>query len=174
LKGFLLILMSTALLNTVFAQSTAHFPEVKSSNLEGRTFQMPGDFEGDRNLLLIAFEREQQSQIDTWLREMKRFEEIDPHLHYYELPTISKLNGLTRWFINSGMRRGIPDKNARARTITLYIDKQPFNDALQIQSEKTIYAILIDRQGKVLWRAEGTFDESKGQSLREFLLKQSR
>ena len=81
------------------------------------------------------------------------------------------MNAFTRWFIDNGMRRGIPDKQARKRTITLYIDKKPFEDALQIPSEKTIYAILIDRQGKVLWRSEGTFDEHKGTGLREELLR---
>lgn len=79
------------------------------------------------------------------------------------------MNPLTRWFIDSGMRRGIPDPNARARTITLYIDKKPFEQALQLPTEKTVYALLVDRSGKVLWRAEGLFDESKANSLREAL-----
>lgn len=60
--------------NPVFA----HFPELKASNLEGRSFALPADFEGERNLLLIAFQREQQQQIDTWLKEMKRFEGRTP------------------------------------------------------------------------------------------------
>jgi hypothetical protein len=147
----------------------ARFPELKAWNLEGRAFSLPADFEGERNLLLIAFQRNQQEQLDTWLKEMKRFEEIDPGLHYYELPTIEKMNSLTRWFIDSGMRRGIPDRNARARTITLYIDKKPFEQALQLPTEKTVYALLVDRSGKVLWRTEGVFDENKANSLREAL-----
>ena len=69
-----------------------HFPSVKASNLEKRDFNLPADFEGERNLLLVAFEREQQKDVDTWLREMKRFEEIDPGFHYYELPTIQRPN----------------------------------------------------------------------------------
>ncbi len=161
--------MAAILLGTAVAESPGHFPKVESSNLEGRVFHMPGDFEGTHNLLLIAFERHQQSDLDTWLHEMKRFEEIDSGFRYYELPTISKMNPVARWFINGGMRRGIPDKKARERTITLYIDKQPFEEALQIDSEKTVYAILVDREGNVLWRADGTYDETKGESLRQFL-----
>jgi len=169
-----LTLMSAVFLATALAQSPAHFPELQSSNLQGRLFHMPGDFEGARNLLLIAFERHQQSNLDTWLHEMKRFEEIDPQFRYYELPTISRMNPVTRWFINSGMRRGIPDKKARERTITLYIDKKPFENALEIHSEKTVYAILVDREGNVLWRADGDFDEAKGESLRRYLTQSSK
>jgi hypothetical protein len=130
---------------------------------------LPTDFEGDRNLLLVAFEREQQKDVDTWLREMKRFEELDPGFHYYELPTIQRPNAFTRWFIDTGMRRAIPDRKARERTITLYLDKKPFCDALLIRDQKKIYQFLVDRNGRVLWRSEGLFDESKGASLRSAL-----
>ena len=147
----------------------AHFPSVKASNLERRDFSLPAGFEGDRNLLLVAFEREQQKDVDTWLREMKRFEELDPGFHYYELPTIQRPNAFLRWFIDTGMRRGIPDRKARERTITLYLDKKPFCDALLISDQKKIYQFLVDRNGKVLWRSEGLFDETKGASLRSAL-----
>ena len=90
---------------------------------------------------------------------------------YYELPTIDKLNPVARWFINSGMRRGIPDANARARTITLYLDKPSFRKALDLPDEKQIYALLVDRSGCVLWRAEGDFDEAKAAGLEEALRK---
>jgi hypothetical protein len=154
----------------VLDQSTeARFPNVTASNLERHEFNLPADFEGERNLLLVAFERDQQKDVDTWLREMKRFEELDPGFHYYELPTIERPNVLMRWFIDSGMRRGIPDRKARERTITLYLEKQPFLDALHITDQKEIYTFLVDRQGKVLWSSEGVFDETKGASLRSAL-----
>ena len=166
-----MILVSSALAGDAKlpSQTPAKFPELKASNLESREFNLPHDFGGERNLVLIAFQREQQEQLDTWLKEMNRFQEADPGFQYYELPTIDKLNPLMRWFIDTGMRRGIPDKNARARTITLYIDKKPFAESLQLPTEKTVYALLVDRSGNVLWRAEGTFDEAKGVSLRQAL-----
>jgi len=147
----------------------ARFPRLIASNLEKRTFTLPDDFEGSRNLLLVAFQREQQQQVDTWLREMKQFEELDPEFRYYELPTIQSPNRLVRWFIDTGMRRGIPDKKARSRTITLYIDKKPFLKALGITDESRIYCFLVNRSGQVLWRAEGRFDDAKAVSLRECL-----
>jgi hypothetical protein len=147
-----------------------HFPTLTASNLEKRSFNLPTDFEGDNNLLLVAFEREQQKDVDTWLREMKRFENLNQGLgrlnfQYYELPTIERPMALTRWFIDSGMRRGIPDRNARERTITLYLDKKPFCEALLIDDQKTIYEFLVNRNGDVLWRSQGIFDEAKAASL---------
>lgn len=150
------------------AAPEGNFPRLSASNLEGETLRLPEGFAGDRNLLLIAFQRDQQKNVDTWLHEMKRFQS-SPSFQYYELPTIDRLNPVARWFINNGMRRGIPDHNARARTITLFLDKPSFRKALSIPDEKRISAILIDRSGQVLWRAEGDFDEAKAASLQRVL-----
>ena len=147
------------------------FPALESETLEKQAVHLPHDFQGQRNLLLIAFEREQQKDIDTWLTQMQPYEDIDKRFRYYEIPTIEKMNHLMRWFINSGMRHGIPDKKARERTVTLYIDKQSFKKSLQIPDEKKIYAILVDRSGKILWRAAGPYDEPNGKRLQEFLEK---
>jgi len=146
-----------------------HFPVVHASNLEKQEFTLPADFEGSSNLVLVAFEREQQKNIDTWLHEMKRFEDLYPNFRYYELPTIERPNAFVRWFIDNGMRRGIPDRKARQRTITLYVEKKQFCEALAISNQKQIYAFLVDRKGNVLWRAEGDFDEAKGASLNSAL-----
>ena len=111
--------------------------------------------------------------MDTWLHEMKRFES-SPGFKYYELPTIDRLNPIFRWFINSGMRRGIADRNARSRTITLYLDKPSFRNALHLPDESHIYALLVDRSGRVLWRVEGDFDEAKASSLQRALARGDR
>ena len=91
---------------------------------------------------------------------MKRFES-SPGFHYYELPTISKLNPIARWFINRGMRGGIPDPEARARTITLYLDKTEFKKALKLPDESQIYALLVDRMGGYIGAQKGTLTKPR-------------
>ncbi len=145
------------------------FPPVQGSNLERRQFRLPDDFEGERNLVLIAFQREQQFDVDTWTTPIKGLLERYPELRFYELPTIKRGNPLFRFWLDTAMRAGIPDQTAREQTITLYLDKEAFRSALNLPSEETIYALLVDRQGRVLWRAEGPFTEEKGRDLEQFL-----
>lgn len=179
LQNFVMsLLLASIVAMTLQAQqpvtaSQGSFPPLKSETLEKQAVQLPQDFQGERNLLLIAFLREQQKDIDTWLAQMKRYEDIDKGFRYYEIPTIEKMNPLMRWFINTGMRHGIPDKKARERTITLYIDKEPFKESIKITDEKKIYAVVVDRSGNVLWRVTGPYDEANGKSLQEFLEKAS-
>jgi hypothetical protein len=74
---------------------------------------------------------------------------------------------LARWWLDDAMRAGIPDPEARAATITLYLDKRAFRTALALPSEETIYALLVDRAGRVLWRAEGGWTEEKGHAIQQ-------
>jgi len=43
------------------------FPSVTGSNLQRRKLDLPEGFEGELNLVLIAFQQWQQSQVDTWI-----------------------------------------------------------------------------------------------------------
>jgi hypothetical protein len=145
------------------------FPLTRGENLEGRVFTLPAGLEGAYNLLFIAFQRDQQTDIDSWLPFVKQLVKEYPALAYYELPTIYRGNPLFRWWLNTSMHMGIPDKKAREATITLYLDKQAFRKALDIPDEDHIYVLLVNRKGEVLWRVEGPFKEEKGRDLKHAL-----
>ena len=137
--------------------STSHFPSVTGRSLTGRTFQLPGDFEGERNVVLVAFKRHQQEDVDTWTPHLRPLVARDSRLRVYELPTLGRGYRLMRGMIDGGMRRGIPDSAVRAATITLYINKRPFRDTLGIADENRIHVLLVDRSGRILWRAAGPY-----------------
>lgn len=141
------------------------FPTVSGKNLERNSFQVPGDLDGALNVLLIAFQRWHQSLVDTWVPFLQQIEEEHGAVRYYELPTIQQMNPFSRIFINEGMRAGIPDPTARERTITLYLDKEAFREALDLPHEEDIFVLLVDRKGQVLWRASGGLTSEKAESL---------
>jgi hypothetical protein len=142
------------------------FPSVTGSNLQRKTLALPQDFEGELNLVFVAFQRWHQTEVDTWIPFSRQLEASHAQLRYYELPTIEQRGVLGRTMINEGMRAGIADPVARKRTITLYLDKGTFREALQLPNEDHIYALLLDPQGQILWQAEGSFTPEKGEALR--------
>jgi hypothetical protein len=138
---------------------------VTGSNLHRKRIHLPQGFLGERNLVFVAFQQWQQSQVDAWIPFAQQLEANHPDTRYYELPTIRPLNILARTFINEGMRAGIPDPLARERTITLYVDKESFRRALELPDEDDILVLLLDREGIILWRTDGTFTPDKGEDL---------
>ncbi len=153
----------------VAPDSTRLFPRVEGSNLEGRRFVLPADFEGELNLVFVAFRREQQADVDSWLPFIKDRKLSERGVRVYELPTLNRSYRIMRRMIDGGMARGIPERATREATITLYIDKGPFKRALQIDSEDRIIAVMVNKAGVVLWRVDGAFSELSGERLMEFL-----
>lgn len=141
------------------------FPEVEGANLEKQDFRLPEDFEGEANLVFLAFRRPQQAEFESWLPFAKELVESHRGLRFYQLPIISIRGGMARYFINEGMRRGIPDQKAREVTITLYLEKEPFLQALDIPDEDSIYILLVGKEGRIHWRAMGSMTEESAAGL---------
>ncbi|MBN2044233.1 MAG: hypothetical protein JW757_04360 [Anaerolineales bacterium] len=150
-----------------------HFPVVSGNNLNRETFEFPRDFSGDLNLVIIPFQQKQQAIVNTWIPFAQEVEGAFPGFIYYELPTIYELPTLSRTFINEGMRAGIPDETTRQRTITLYLDKESFKEALDIQTENEVHLFLIDKDGEILWSGTGEYTPEKAESLLNYLRSRS-
>ena len=65
-----------------------HFPSVTRTNLARQALEFPRQFEGERNLVFVAFLQSQQTIINTWLPFAQELEATTPNLAYYELPVI--------------------------------------------------------------------------------------
>lgn len=118
----------------------------------------------------MPFLQSQQPVVDTWVPFAQDAEAAFPGVVYYELPTINNMPGLARTFINEGMRAGIPDQTSRERTVTLYIDMAKFMGATGITGRDEVHTLLVNRDGDILWRTTGTFDEEKGDGLKAAIL----
>lgn len=141
------------------------FPTVKSANLEGRRYTLPRDLEGELNVLLIPFQRWHQELVDTWTPGLRALMARFPTLRYYELPTLPPMNPIYRMSLDLGMKMGIPDRDAREATITLYLDKERFRQSLAIADETTVTVLLVTRDGAIHWRTTGVWTEEAGQAL---------
>lgn len=144
-----------------------HFPTVSGFNLDREEFEFPRDFAGELNLLFVPFLQRQQLTVNTWVPFAQTLEATYPGVVYYELPTIDRRPMLSRTFINEGMRAGIPDQTARERTVTLYIDTAQFMRTTEIAGKNDVHILLVNRDGDIIWRTTGNFDEAKGAALQQ-------
>ncbi|MBY8997945.1 MAG: hypothetical protein KGD60_09445 [Candidatus Thorarchaeota archaeon] len=150
---------------------TKNFPDVTGNNLNGDNIRIPSQLKGEVNVLLVPFQMWQQGLVNSWVPFLEHLMENNPHFDFYELPTIRKMNFFIKRMIDGGMRGGIPSRDTRGRTITLYIDKKPFKDALEIPTEDTLYLYLVDKEGTILWEESGELSDEKATSLENALVK---
>ncbi len=145
------------------------FPEVEGTNLDGQEFVLPRVFEGKLNIVFVAFQREQQLAVNTWLPTATLLEDLHKGLRYYELPIHSCINPIVRWFLNRAMRVGIRYPGSREKTIALYINKDLFRKALDISGEDNIHILVLNEEAQVVWHSQGSCDAEKAKNLSDFI-----
>jgi hypothetical protein len=130
------------------------FPHITSQSLAGNTVTLPDDVMGKVTLIAIAFERNAQAMIDSWIKEVEsEFE--DDKIWIFEIPMIdSPIWRPMRAIIDSGMRGGIP-RHKHGHVITYYGDSTTFRSLLGMEDRSLAYIYLLDDEGIIRWEGEG-------------------
>lgn len=139
-------------------------PELRGEYLSGRKAFLPKDTSGRAALLLFGFTYQSRFAVEAWTKRFRKDFEKNPQVTFYEIPMISVMARLGKWFIDGGMRRGTP-KADYENVITVYGGTEPWKQRLGVKGEDSAYLVVIDQKGKVVWRHSGLFDETSYQSL---------
>jgi hypothetical protein len=134
-------------------------PAVTGKDLNGKPWRAPADFPADRTLVILGYEQEQQAAIDTWTAGMGLTKPGNT-LPWIEMPVIDEPGMVMRWVIDSGMQRGIPDKDARSHVWTAYTDRKAFLKSCGIDSVKEIHVLVVARDGAILAMESGRHSDA--------------
>lgn len=151
--------------NAAPAATTVSFPQLAARDLGGRDVALPAGLPGERNVVLIAFRRDQQQLVDSWVPRLEQRAAADPGLRFVELPALELQWEPARQAIDGGMAAAIRDQAARRRTLTVYTDLRRVTVPLGIDDRSTIWLCLVDRAGRVAWRGSGGLDPATAAAL---------
>lgn len=135
------------------------FPQIRARNLEGLDVDLPAAFSGECNIVAVAFQRNHQTLVDSWVPWFEQQAAVDSGLRFYELPTIGRIWAPVRRFIDGGMAAAIREPMILQRTFTIYGDVDRVTRPLGIEDRSTVSMLCVDRSGQVLWRGSGGYSE---------------
>lgn len=145
----------------------AVLPTVTAYTLDRAKVTLPKDFAAPLNLLILSFERDQQSIVEGWIPVLTPGEKTQT----WVLPISARESGLYRWWLNASLRGNLPPTLPRRYWVPLYLNKTQFLRSLQVSSEKEVVLLLTDKTGHVLWRTAGPVTDSKKAALSSFVIK---
>ncbi len=144
------------------------FPALAAETLNGDAFTIPADLVGEPQLVLVAFYREHQPDLNRLFPLLAELGKEYSNLKYIEFPVIERLSSAGRWFTDTGMRAGIRDRETRARVVTLYVDRAEWLRATGLIDASRPYVVLTNSSGEVL-RAIPSAELRDLASLRSFI-----
>ena len=142
------------------------FPRLTARDLEGRSVEIPAGLGAALNLVVLAFEREHQRPVESWLRHLADLEREFPGLEAWQVVALSRSYRLFRGAIDNAMRKGIADEPARRHTLVAYLDLHDLQRDLGLRDTADIRLYLLDGKGNVRWQGVGSFGEATLDSLR--------
>ena len=139
-------------------------PSVVGQSLDGASVRLPEDLAGAPAVLLVAYRRQTQRDVDLWRGLIER---EAPEVRWLEVPTIASpvWRPLAGW-IDGGMRGGVP-RDLWGNVVTLYRDARALREFLGDRGGYTTHVVVLDAAGTVVWLdAEGFTEEGAAGLLR--------
>ena len=124
---------------------------------------LPDGLNGEFNLLLVGYGPWHWWQFDSWLPFVRRLEGAFRQFRFYIVPVIE----FGRMQIPTA---DLPTQVSGTRVLTIDSDHRRLREWLDIISELNISALLVKRDGTILWRESGVWTTDKADSLDSVLL----
>ncbi|MFT4192133.1 MAG: hypothetical protein QM617_11510 [Comamonas sp.] len=144
-----------------------HLPRVAAADLNKRQLAFPEDLPAERTLVFVSFMRGQNVDVSHWIEGMG-LNEQSPGA-WMRLRVFDVAASRNRDDIEHHLQATYTTPDSRATVVPLFTDREAFASALGLPSQKHVYAIVINRQGHVLARAEGLYSKEKAAALMERL-----
>jgi hypothetical protein len=153
------------------AKVMGRMPSFMARTLSHQAVAIPEDLPAERTLALITFRGASQAQVDGWVHGLKLGS--DSTIAWMRMPVLNDPgNSAGRSAIETKLLRKYPAESERARLVPVFTDRDQFVRSAGLSGTDHVYAVVVNRQGDVLARAEGAFDAGKAGNLRETLLHQ--
>ena len=136
-------------------------PDLSAVDLVGTERTLPGALGGQVNLLIMAFERNQDDVVATWREAAARLRVESPSLDYYGVPVLPRGLSWMRSLIASGLRDDYPSRQDQEHVLMVFTSGSRLRTALGVGRGEGVRAVLVDDAGVVLWWSQGPADGAR-------------
>jgi hypothetical protein len=144
-----------------------NIPRIESTDLNKKSIVWPDDLPNGKTILIVGFDSKQQPNIDSWVSGLRLNKANAPS--WYEIPLIDDPGAIGRWFINSGMRSGIPGVTTRSHVVTVYGDKAKIMRTMGISGETLVHVLVVNQKGEILTRVSGDYSADSAKRINTVL-----
>ncbi|MDQ3191170.1 MAG: mitochondrial ATPase complex subunit ATP10 [Bacteroidota bacterium] len=176
-----LILLSFFILSTTisFAQSDVIgklFPSITAETLTDKQVMIPEDSKGKYTIIGMAYSRDAESDLKTWLNPAyNKFiaktglldMEIDVNLYF--IPMFTGTNIPIAGKAKKSLQEDT-DKEFYPHVLFYKGELKTYKKALEFDKKDTGYFFLLDRDGKIVWATSGRFTQKKMDALEDIII----
>jgi len=148
-------------------------PSFSGKLLSGRSLALPDDLRGDLGLLIVTWDYAALDEVMQWTRETMERYGLLPGMQVYQIAMVSGVGPVLRQAIDRALRQRAPAPE-REHTLVVYGDLRALRGKLDTAMTAVPHptVLLIDRRGRLAWRADGPPELMNLAALRKALAEQ--
>jgi hypothetical protein len=143
------------------AQPARRLPAIEAYDLAGELRRFPSGLPTELTLVIAAFDRAQQSIADRLFDQIAKTGAAQHGIATVETPVIQDPGRVTRFFIDNGMKGGIPNPQKRKLVVTLYVQNlDAWLAETGLNTKSSVHLMAVTRSGRIVRsaRAEALAD----------------
>jgi hypothetical protein len=146
-------------------------PSLSAKRLDQTHVVFPQQLPSERTVAVVVFRREQREEAQSWIDGLGLHRGSD--ISWVRVPVWSIKDPAEREKIEQHLLKRYPEQADQARLLPVFTDREAFVRAAGLGSTDHVSVLVLDRDGNVLAKAQGPFDQNKAQAMRETVLAQS-
>jgi len=128
-------------------------------------------FASDRTLALITFSKKNRPEAESWIKGLQL--QNDASISWVRMPILKDPgDAAIRDAMEVRVRSHYLSEPGNGNLFPVFADRAAFIQSAGLNDTEHAYVVVLNRQGEVLARVAGHFDETKAQALRETLTMQ--
>jgi hypothetical protein len=165
MKNNILTLAILFISTTAIAQEGEQFPSIEVVDLNEESMTIPEDTEGKFTLVGVAFSEDAQEDLYTWSQPVfsKFMDENNLSSLVYDpqVKLILMFTGANKLVYKKAKEKITEGTDETLKdNVVLYKGKmEDYRDDLNMKKRKKPYFFVLDREGTIIYTAEGAYDE---------------
>lgn len=140
-------------------------PPMRGELLSGSQATLPDTARGRTALLLLGFSYDSRFFVEAWAERFRTFYAADSLVTFYEIPVLGGMARVAKPFIDRGMRNGTPAA-LHGNVLCVWGETDAWKARVGYRDAADAYLLLLDRDGRLVWRYAGPCDTSAWEALK--------
>ncbi len=142
------------------------FPKMYTEDLDGNKILLPDLSSGKFTLLGMAYSRKAEAELQTWLNPIynKFIAQTGMFDSFYDIQVffIPIFTGANQGAFATSIKqaKAKTDKELKSHVLFYKGDIEEYKDLLDMERGAPVF-IILDKEGKIVWRTSGSFSEQK-------------
>lgn len=130
-------------------------PAIHGRSFAGKDVNLPLDLKGKFGVLVVGFSKTSGENAKVWGQAITGDLNNNPQIVYYQIPVLAGVPSIIRGVVLQGMRLAMTAAE-QAHFVPALQDEVKWKEAVHFTSPDDAYVLVLNSDGTILWRAQGS------------------